>query len=119
MVVGTRVASSRLFLVFFLLFSGQIRRVSDRAGKGVFVKEREREQGTPGDVFVSNEEMVVVVVLLQGKGDRAAAIIRSTHPATRALFCSSLNSPSNTVLGGNVCSTCIDDLLLQPVVFWR
>lgn len=35
--------------------------------------------------------MVVVVVLLQGKGDRAAAIIRYTHPATtRALFCSSL-----------------------------
>lgn len=46
----------------------------------------------------------MVVVLLQGKGDRAAAIIRYTHPATtRALFCSSLNSPSNTVLGGIMC----------------
>lgn len=47
---------------------------------------------------------MVVVVLLQGKGDRAAAIIRYTHPATtRALFCSSLKSPSNTVLGGIMC----------------
>lgn len=45
MVVGTRVAYSRLVLVFFLLFSGQIRRVSDRAGKGVFVKEREQGRG--------------------------------------------------------------------------
>lgn len=39
---------SRLFLVFFLLFSGQIRRVSDRAGKGVFVKERESRAGDSG-----------------------------------------------------------------------
>lgn len=48
MVVGTRVAYSRLFLVFFLLLSGQIRRVSDRAGKGVFVKERESRAGDSG-----------------------------------------------------------------------
>lgn len=41
--------------------------------------------------MVVGTRVVVVVVLLQGKGDRAAAIIRSTHPATtRALFCSSL-----------------------------
>lgn len=121
MVVGTRVAIfSSLFGLFSSLLGANTQSI--RQGWQGCVCEREREQGTPGDVFVSNEEMVVVVVvvLLQGKGDRAAAIIRSTHPATtRALFCSSLNSPSNTVLGGNVCSTCIDDLLLQPVVFWR
>lgn len=93
MVVGTRVA---IFSPLFGLFSSLIgaNTQSIRQGWQGCVCERERAgQGTPGDGFVSNEEMVVVVVvvLLQGKGDRAAAIIRYTHPATtRALFCSSL-----------------------------
>lgn len=96
MVVGTRVAIfSSLFGLFSSLLGANTQSI--RQGWQGCVCEREREQGTPGDGFVSNEEMVVVVVvLLQGKGDRAAAIIRYTHPATRALFCSSLNSPSNT-----------------------
>lgn len=119
MVVGTRVAIfSSLFGLFSSLLGANTQSI--RQGWQGCVCERERAgQGTPGDVFVSNEEMVVVVVvLLQGKGRVTGRprLFALRIPRRRAPCFVPASIHRRTLL--SVCSTCIDDLLLQPV-FWR
>lgn len=108
---------SRLFLVSFLLFSGQIRRVSDRAGKGVFVKEREQGRGLRATYLCRTRRWWWWWwFYCKGRVTGRPRLFAIRIPRRRAPCFVPASIHRRTLL--SVCSTCIDDLLLQPV-FWR